>query len=1314
MRRTSGSGAGGSGAASVTTAPAPVATLGSKGGASPFSLTGVQLKLKVGEGDDPAEHEANHVANHVASGSSGAQPTIQRLHQVQRKPRWADETQIAQRKEGGASDGALSVKKTPAGLDAAATHAITSKDAGTPLRAHVQEKLEARMGADLSAVRVHEGPAAQTSAASLDARAFTHQGDIFLGKDESQENLNLMAHEATHVVQQGAAAPSAPAASAAAVSAASGATPATAPIVDAVPAVAPAQVGATASGAAASPVAPTKADGSATPGKGPGEKAKGGAAPAGAAAHAVGGAAAAGGKETAKSAQSDPAFQTVVKNVKGTAAAQKTHEPVGAKVAAAHGAVKSFPNEVSSQADAKQAGVIDRQVPKPFDREAFTTALLKKIADTAPKTLAQADDFKSDNNLGSVKASLTSQVGEEKKESQKPIAEKMDATPDATGIEAKTDTPLPAVDAGTSPQVSAAGAAPKPASNEDISLDAGPKQVNQQMADADVTEDQLKDSNESEFQGALAEKKDLAKESVTAPKAYRAEEPKLLQTARADAQSVTTKDLGSIHGVRKSALGGVAGHQSEAQVEEEKRRAKIFADIEGMYQTTKTAVEARLKSLDAEVNAVFDDGASAAQAGFEDYVDVHMTAYKDERYDGALGKLKWGKDKLFGLPDAVNVFYSRAHDLYVEHMGKVIDKVAALVEAGLNEAKGLVSLGKTAIDSYVAGLPQAEQETGKKAAEGIKGKFESLEQSISDKQGELVDSLAKKYNDNLQKVNARIEEMKAANQGLVDSVIGAIKGVIQTIRQLKDMLLNVLSRAAAAIGSIIAHPIRFLGHLVDAGILGFNNFKDHIVDHLKEGFMQWLFGAVAATGIQLPKSFDLAGILSLVLQVLGLTYANIRARAVNILGEKVVKALETAAEIFKVLITKGPGGLWEYIKDQLGNLVDTVIDQIKSFIMEKVIIAGITWLIGLLNPASAFVKACKAIYDIIMFFVERGSQILDLVNAIIDSITAIASGNIASAAAFIEKSLARAIPVIIGFLASLLGVGGISEKIKEVIDKIRKPINDVIDWVINKAYGLAKAAGNLLGFGKKDEPVAKSHDPEHDLKVTAGLAAIDEEDQKRKKDDAISYEDAEAVAATVRKNHPVFKTLIVVDGEKTWDYEYSASPKGKKKSNIAKATGDNPTEGLAGTYSELQGTKGDKMTPDHEPQHALMSYVSDLTVPRLKNAKKPFAGTPVENYSHGKGICLNLFQDRHYETRTYGKSPAPAIDKIRGKLDDLPVDAPVEKVQSAVKGVVRSEMNADHDTVRDIYKAAKIPPKTKARVTRGIGQVKDLNKQWWK
>src|SRR5688572_33421674 len=101
-----------------------------------------------------------------------------------------------------------------------------------------------------------------------------------------------------------------------------------------------------------------------------------------------------------------------------------------------------------------------------------------------------------------------------------------------------------------------------------------------------------------------------------------------------------------------------------------------------------------------------------------------------------------------------------------------------------------------------------------------------------------------------------------------------------------------------------------------------------------------------------------------------------------------------------------------------------VLDAIFDYIKEKVVIAGITWIIGLLNPASAFFKACKAIYDIVMFFVNRGSQILALVNAVIDSIAAIVKGKIKVAADFVEAALATAVPVAIVVVAGLVCSGG--------------------------------------------------------------------------------------------------------------------------------------------------------------------------------------------------------------------------------------------------------------------------------------------------
>ena len=159
-------------------------------------------------------------------------------------------------------------------------------------------------------------------------------------------------------------------------------------------------------------------------------------------------------------------------------------------------------------------------------------------------------------------------------------------------------------------------------------------------------------------------------------------------------------------------------------------------------------------------------------------------------------------------------------------------------------------------------------------------------------------------------------------------------------------------------------------------MLGLKNFMGNIGSHLKKGLLDWLFGALGGAGLVLPDTLDLKGIVSIVLQVLGLTYANFRARAVKLVGEPVVSALEKAADVFKVIVTEGIPGLWRFIKEKVEDLKSMVLDAIFDFIKEKVIIAGVTWVIGLLNPASAFFKACKAIYDIVMFFINRGSQIL--------------------------------------------------------------------------------------------------------------------------------------------------------------------------------------------------------------------------------------------------------------------------------------------------------------------------------------------------
>ncbi|MEV7603416.1 DUF4157 domain-containing protein [Kitasatospora sp. NPDC089797] len=71
---------------------------------------------------------------------------------------------------------------------------------GRPLADGVRAEMEARLGADFSSVRVHDGPAAARSAAEVSARAYTSGEHVVLGHGGGDKHT--LAHELTHVIQQ--------------------------------------------------------------------------------------------------------------------------------------------------------------------------------------------------------------------------------------------------------------------------------------------------------------------------------------------------------------------------------------------------------------------------------------------------------------------------------------------------------------------------------------------------------------------------------------------------------------------------------------------------------------------------------------------------------------------------------------------------------------------------------------------------------------------------------------------------------------------------------------------------------------------------------------------------------------------------------------------------------------------------------------------------------------------------------------------------------------------------------------------------------
>ncbi|HEY5835583.1 phage tail protein [Streptomyces sp.] len=759
----------------------------------------------------------------------------------------------------------------------------------------------------------------------------------------------------------------------------------------------------------------------------------------------------------------DPRFRQVTADVRKKKAALTRHPSAKTAVKAAQDAAVAPGDDKEAQAKAAQVGEMGAAKAAPFDKAGFVAAVNQAIAAQAPRNLQEADGFAASGRADAVKGQVAGQVTAGKQQSAKDIAEKTAAAPDPSKAVEKPVTPLappPAAVAPAPPDAKAAAVAPAPAEQTDLSQ--GPRRTDAQMADAKLTPEQLAHSNEPQFAEALDAKRQADAHAASAPARYRAMESARVAAEQAGAGAVGTAGVRELAGAHAGATQRVAGGQGAAKGQEEQARAAVTAEIKTVFDGTKAETERILGALDGEVETAFDTGQKRAKDAFTADHQARMRRYKDQRYSGLDGAARWLADLVTDLPPEADRIFQESKKLYEQEMQKAVSGIADLIGRRLGEATQRIAKGRAEVEAIVARQPPHLRRFADEAAQRIGGDFDQLDSSVDEKSKAMVDDLAQRYTAARNELDEEIKTLQAENKGLLSKAQDAIGETVRTVMQLKDMLLGVLARAAGAIDRIVARPIEFLGNLVNAVKAGVTGFAARIGDHLKNGLKQWLFGQLSAGGIEIPETFDAKGIVKLVLSVLGLTWNSIRSRVVTAIGEPAMKALESTFEMVRILVTEGVGGLWRWIVEKLSDIKDTVIGAIKDFITEKIVTAGITWIVSMLNPASAFVRACKAIYDVVMFFVNRAAQIKSFVDSVLDSVESIASGGGGGVPALIENTLAKAVPVVLDFLASLLGLGGISEKIKSILAKVQAPVTKVVDWVIGKIVGAGKKLLNTL------------------------------------------------------------------------------------------------------------------------------------------------------------------------------------------------------------------------------------------------------------
>ena len=621
------------------------------------------------------------------------------------------------------------------------------------------------------------------------------------------------------------------------------------------------------------------------------------------------------------------------------------------------------------------------------------------------------------------------------------------------------------------------------------------KQSDDLLKQEEVSQEQLDMVDKGDLANANKERQNLNKEATMQPAAVQQMAATEHKNLNAEMHAEEKNVKADMQKTRQNHLTETGSKQEQAKIDLEKKREEVAQNINKRYEACQRSITEKLDALEKNSLVQFDNGQAKATKEFEDQVNRDINKFKDRRYDRIGGSLLWLKDKLFGIDDfpEVKQAFETARAAFVTSIDTLIATITKANNDVITGCKKELEDTKTAIAIYVATLGPLLRDVGKKAQEEVGKKLQALGADIDKRKEKLQEKLADKRKAAMEAIDKKIEAMKASMSGAL-SIIGNLllkaamkffKWALEATGVSPDEIMGIINKGVAVIKAIVTKPIVFVKNLINAAKTGFKNFGTNFLKHLKDAVFNWLTGALE--GVTLPKVWDTKGIFSLLLDILGLTYQALRGRMVKLLGEPAVANLEKVFILVKTLVTEGPIAAWEQLKGMAEEIKGTFVDTLKSWIQNTIIYKAIETVISIFIPGAGIIKAIIGIYDTVMFFIQKAKQIAQMVGNFLGSIAEIAMGNIGAAADALEGGLAKALSLVINFLAKFLHLSGITDKIKKVIEMVRGKVSMVLDKIV---AWIQKMAGKLLG--KKDEKPDERTDEQKmkDLKSGVNEASI--------------------------------------------------------------------------------------------------------------------------------------------------------------------------------------------------------------------------------
>ncbi len=545
-----------------------------------------------------------------------------------------------------------------------------------------------------------------------------------------------------------------------------------------------------------------------------------------------------------------------------------------------------------------------------------------------------------------------------------------------------------------------------------------------------------------------------------------AETDRLNGEANAEQQRTITEKRDEVAATQQEGKKEADQLMTDFNEEAGKEQNKVDKDVKDKITEKEGEAKTGLDNAEKEAEKKKEEGEKKAA---DKKRELEKESENDSWWDRAVNAVK---SAVKAITNAISDIFDAVRKAVTEIINKAKELALAAIEAA---RKWVIE----ALDAFASFLKDI---VNKYLAEHFPGLAKRINEAI-DATVDAAKSAVNKIADRLKKgVKALADGLTAAINKVLDVFEGALKAavavagavltgdfseaariVIESACQIAGIdpkpVFDFMEKAGKTIRIILDDPVQFIKNVAKGVGDGISLFVTNIKKHLISGLIGWLTGAMSDVPITLPEKWDLKGIFSLVMQILGLTYDQLRAKLVKKLGpdgEKVVSAMEKTVEFVTDLVTRGPIVLWEKIQDKFTEIKNMAMEKIRNLVTIEVVKAGVKWLIGLLNPASAIVKALMMLYDFVMFIIERKDQIIQFVKAVFDTVGPLARGETAKAAKSVEGAMAKSVPVILSLLASLAGIGGIGKSVQKAIKAIRKPVDKVVDPIINWIAGIGR------------------------------------------------------------------------------------------------------------------------------------------------------------------------------------------------------------------------------------------------------------------